>query len=414
MSDAPIIDTLRKGWCPGVLTPMESGDGLLVRIKPPAGIVAAEAAHKIAAAASRCGNGQIDLTNRANLQFRGLNTETVEAFAGVAIGCGLAADDAAIERRRNVSVDPLAAADPAGQDSHGLARLLEAALAAETRLAALPDKFGFRLDGGAVLPLGDLRADIGFRMTAAGAVVTLDGAAITAYCAIDEIVAVALRLALVFVERTQSAALHRMRDLVANIGAAAIFAAAGLNARAAVAASVVSPDVGYIAYPDQPTGVFLAGLAFGRIDAATLARIADLARSHADGNLRMTPWRMLALAGVRAERAAELEATLDELGLIVAPDDRLLRVAACVGKPSCASAFVDTRAAARRLAAFAGAGLHISGCSKGCAHPGAIAVTLVGAADGYALVRRGRASDTPLRRGLSLDQIVAQLQAARA
>src|SRR6185437_11357738 len=38
--------------------------------------------------------------------------------------------------------------------------------------------------------------------------------------------------------------------------------------------------------------------------------------------------------------------------------------------------------------------VHISGCAKGCAHPGAAALTLVGQADGVALVNDGRAGDT--------------------
>ena len=28
---------LRKGWCPGALRPMQSGDGLLLRVRPKAG-----------------------------------------------------------------------------------------------------------------------------------------------------------------------------------------------------------------------------------------------------------------------------------------------------------------------------------------------------------------------------------------
>ncbi len=35
MSVLPRIDV--KGWCPGALRPMESGDGLVVRVRPRAG-----------------------------------------------------------------------------------------------------------------------------------------------------------------------------------------------------------------------------------------------------------------------------------------------------------------------------------------------------------------------------------------
>ena len=39
--------------------------------------------------------------------------------------------------------------------------------------------------------------------------------------------------------------------------------------------------------------------------------------------------------------------------------------------------------------------LHVSGCAKGCAHPAAAPVTLVGSDDGAGLVIDGRAGDEP-------------------
>ncbi len=32
---APARETMRRGWCPGTLRPMATGDGLLVRLHPP-------------------------------------------------------------------------------------------------------------------------------------------------------------------------------------------------------------------------------------------------------------------------------------------------------------------------------------------------------------------------------------------
>ena len=75
MTAAPAI----KGWCPTLLSPMESGDGWLARVKPSAGCVSAEAARLIADAARRHGNGHIDLTSRANLQVRGLSPRSAQA-----------------------------------------------------------------------------------------------------------------------------------------------------------------------------------------------------------------------------------------------------------------------------------------------------------------------------------------------
>lgn len=64
---APVI----RGWCPGALRPMESGDGLVVRVRPPGGRLTAAQGRALAAAARIHGNGLIDLTARASLQLRG-------------------------------------------------------------------------------------------------------------------------------------------------------------------------------------------------------------------------------------------------------------------------------------------------------------------------------------------------------
>ena len=53
-----------KGWCPGALRPMESGDGLLVRIKPWGGAFTVAQTAGLAELATRLGNGQIDLTRQ--------------------------------------------------------------------------------------------------------------------------------------------------------------------------------------------------------------------------------------------------------------------------------------------------------------------------------------------------------------
>ncbi|MET0407687.1 MAG: precorrin-3B synthase, partial [Hyphomicrobium sp.] len=69
---------LIKGWCPGALRPMRSGDGLLVRIRPRAGAFSLSALSTIAEVAAGFGSGEIDLTNRGNLQIRGISETTFE------------------------------------------------------------------------------------------------------------------------------------------------------------------------------------------------------------------------------------------------------------------------------------------------------------------------------------------------
>ncbi len=67
----------RKGWCPGALKPMETGDGLLARVRAPRGRLSLDQAAALADAAIACGNGAIGLTARANLHLRGLSQRTL-------------------------------------------------------------------------------------------------------------------------------------------------------------------------------------------------------------------------------------------------------------------------------------------------------------------------------------------------
>ena len=67
----------RKGWCPGALRPMETGDGLLARVRASGGRLALDQAAAVAEGALACGNGAISLSARGNLQVRGVSEETL-------------------------------------------------------------------------------------------------------------------------------------------------------------------------------------------------------------------------------------------------------------------------------------------------------------------------------------------------
>ena len=144
-----------RGWCPTLHEPMATGDGLLVRVKPPLGRVTAGAAWTLAAGAVAHGNGQIELTGRGALQFRGLTAASAAQFAAMVVGLGLGHADAAVERRRSVLVSPLAGIDPGvAAGTIRVAEALEAAIVGDRGLEGLPGKFGFAVDGGGALPVG--------------------------------------------------------------------------------------------------------------------------------------------------------------------------------------------------------------------------------------------------------------------
>ena len=418
MTAAPAI----KGWCPTLLSPTESGDGWLARVKPSAGKVSAEAARLIADAARQHGNGHIDLTSRGNLQVRGLSPRSAEDFARTIIGAGLASANLSLGAIRNVMASPLGPDDPsAAFDSHAAAHGIEAMLEREPALWALPPKFGVLVDGGGALPLVDITADIMVRAGEGKIAMSLDGGTLAARCGPSSLAETVRALAFAFLRLSaqRSEKPRRMRALVMAVGEEAIYAEARLPV--AQASPRFTPEgkspIGFISLGDQAQSAFGVGLPFGRIDTDTLARLADLSDRYSHDSLRTTPWRALLLTGVSASNAATLAEEVTDLGLIVDPADPRLNIFACVGAPSCRSASVDARGDAAR---FAGAiratrkeTLHVSGCSKACAHRGAATLTLVGRDGRYDLIRNGSAADRPSLTGLNLDQVEALLRSAR-
>jgi precorrin-3B synthase len=391
-------------------------------VKPSAGVVSAAAARLIAESAGRHGNGHIDLTSRANLQIRGLSPRSAEDFAGTIIAAGLANSNPLLEAARNVVVSPLGPDDPSACfDSHAVARDIEAMLAGEPALWALPSKFGVLIDGGGVLPLADITADIMVRAGEGGLTVHLAGATLAALCTPSSLTETVRALALSFLRLSAqwSDPPRRMRTLVMAAGEEAIFAEAGLTA--ANAATGLRPEakspIGFISLRYQARSAFGVGLPFGRIEADALHALADLADRYGDGHLCTTPWRALLLTGIPTADVARLSDEVEALGLIADPTDPRLNIFACVGTPDCMGASVDARGDAARLAATLGAThndtLHISGCNKSCAHRGPASLTLVGRDGRYDLIRDGSAADRPSLTGLSIDQIEALLQSAK-
>lgn len=143
------------------------------------------------------------------------------------------------------------------------------------------------------------------------------------------------------------------------------------------------------------------GLAFGHSDATALERLIDIAGAAGAHGFRTAPGRALMIVGLTAPSGSALVAGAEHLGFVVRAADPRRNVVACAGAPICASAHVAARAlapgVAAKIAPYCGEAItvHISGCAKGCAHAAPAALTVVGTADGYALVADGSARDAP-------------------
>lgn len=379
MSHAPVI----QGWCPGALRPMLSGDGYVVRIRARGGVLDAAQARGIAALARAHGNGLVDLSSRANVQLRGVTQHShAPLIAGLA-ALGLIDANERIEARRNVQLSPFWREDDGHQRIYSqLCARLAAADAPD-----LPGKFGFAIDIGARPVLQQIAADIRIEPSSDGRILCCADGAQTGM-PVDEADAAdaAIELARWFIA---SGGVHAGRGrMAAHLANGAVLPAAFTTAPRQ---SVQAPAP----LPGPCSAGFAVGFAFGQMHADTLEALA----AHAP--LRITPWRMLILAG---HSAAPVLA-----GLITDPADPLLRVVACTGRPGCLQALQPTRPLAAALAPHVPEGqwLHVTGCAKGCANPSTAPLTLVAGEAGFDLVRNGTATAAPARTGLTAQDLIA-------
>ena len=372
MSDAAI-----RGWCPGAWQPMRSGDGLVVRIRPPASRIDAAQAMGLAELAERHGSGILDLTNRANLQIRGVSDASYLPLIEGLARHALLDPDPDSEARRNVLMTPFWTE---GDEIASIAAELEQALA--TGPAGIPTKFGFAVDCGRERVLAGTSADVRIERAVTGhLIVRADGAELGRQVTRTEAVNVALALTEWFV--TSGGAKGSRGRMAAHIGAGARPPGA-LCGNTRPARSQVLPGPGVF-----PQGAMF-GMAFGQLTSTALRYLGNCARA-----LRMTPWRMILAEGMHEMPDCE--------GLITRAEDPILRVIACSGAPRCAQAHADTRTLAAALAPHISedARLHVSGCAKSCAHSGPASITLVATSEGFDLVRGGSVRDAPVLRGLS-------------
>lgn len=170
---------------------------------------------------------------------------------------------------------------------------------------------------------------------------------------------------------------------------------------------VTSPVGRFQLWRSSATGL---GLPFGAIAWYSIGALADGAWRFGITEFRLGPQHSLIAMGADGSLLEELP----PIGFIADPQDPRRRISACVGSDGCSSGHIAARSEASRLAQSLAADtyLHVSGCAKGCAHPGPADVTLVGRADGYGLVIGGRAGDTP-RALLRADQLGAVLAGAQ-
>ena len=421
--------TLRSSACPGLLRIVAARDGGICRIKLPGGELGAAQAMVIADASAQHAAGVVEVTNRANLQVRGVRGGHESALIAALIEAGLgpaaAASDvdaagglsaSAADDVRNVMVSPAAGRDPfALFDTRPLTLELLALLQSEPRFAALSPKFALLLDGGERLARLDHPHDVwlaawqrpdGVRFAFGLAGCPPAAASVTTAGSLsavlpEQVIPLTRALLHTFLDLANPEA-TRMRHLLAAQSVDAVLQRAQtyvdfplsrdpLLANWQRAPADASLRLGVHAQRANGTAYAGGQPPLGRLDAAMLRGLATLARQHGDGMLRMTPWQSVLLPNIPADAAPAVLAAMNARGLAVDPTQPVARLIACAGSAGCTRSFADTKADALRLAARLpdGVDVHLSGCSRSCAAAHCAPFTLLAVAPGtYDLYRR--------------------------
>lgn len=385
-----------RGACPHLSAPMQTGDGLLARMVT-AGAIPLHAFTPLCAAAREHGNGVMEISARGSLQVRGLTPVSAPLFASA-----VAALDIELCDGVPVIASPIRNDEAALIDADALSADLRRAVA--ERDLTLPPKVSVIVDGEGRFHLDALAADVRLR-----AVSTADGPMLHIALGGDAASATSLGLAapddaaeIVTELLAAIAALGpetRARDLLRSKGIGEIRAAlrAHLGPASHLSARQAAEPIALHRLKDGACAVGLC-LAFGHAQADALIELAGTAQANGALWVRPAPDRALLLGPLSETESVAIRKAAERLGFIVDARDQRRRIVACPGAPSCASGLIAARAIAAELARHLPTTLkivHVSGCAKGCAHPGPAPLTIVGTKNGCGIIRNGTARDAP-------------------
>ena len=382
-------------------------NAFMCRLRIPNGILTHWQLAGIADAAERYGGGYAHVTTRANLQIREVAAANGPPLSEALQELGVNPRGAGADTSRNVTGSPTAGIDRQELlDTRPYARAWHHHILNSRTLYGLPRKFNVGFDGGGAIPVLEDTNDIAFTAVAVG-----DGAPVESgvwfrlglggitghqdfarptgvLVKPDDAVAVADAVVRVFIDNGDRT--DRKKARLKYVLDAWGFEKFLAEMEAKLGRSLLRVPEQHIAEPSrqhrqahigihaqkQP-GLVWVGVALpvGRVTAAQMRGLADIARDLGDGDIRLTVWQNLLLSGVKAEDAELIERRLQEIGLTAKASSVRAGLIACTGNTGCKFALSNTKGTAMaiaewvepRVALDTPINIHLTGCPHSCA-----------------------------------------------
>ncbi len=405
--------TIRLKWLGIFFRPVTPGR-FMVRLRLPNGVIKADQLDILADAVDRCGDeGSADITTRQNIQLRGLLLEDMPPLMLAMEAAGLTSRQSGHDNPRNITGNPLAGIDPEEiVDTRPLVAAIQARLLADDAPRNLPRKFNIAVGGApdSFLLHNDLAFLPALRDGELGFTVMVGGffsaqrnelaIPLGLWLRADHLPLFSLVVLRHFERHGNRQARNKSR-LMYLLDALGIehYRAAVLEDMTALGGEAFAHDGNHLVNRSPRSGLGVnaqkqegqhwVGLSVpvGRLDAASMAELAELTRRHGTGELRLTEAQNALIVNVPTER---LEALLAEPLLqrfSPTPGPLMAEAVSCTGNRYCSFALIPTKTTAqavveeldRRLDLPHPVRTHWTGCPNACGQPYMGEIGLMGA-----------------------------------
>ncbi len=386
--------------CPGLFYATPAIDGVISRIRIPGGILTSQQVRVIADYAKNFGgDGSINVTNRANLQVRGIRGSEAALITLRSVGL---AGIPEVDHIRNIMASPTAGIDSEELiDTCYLVRELDEYICSQKELGGLSPKFSVAFDGGGKVSVCQQPNEITFAAAIEGTSIyfhlLIGGEATNILLEPEQCVFVVAALAQLYLNEVDinEKRKPRLKKLFLEKGLSNILEQAQKYLPFPLNVSNNTYDINTNtnyhlgAHPQRQKGYSYIGivLPLGKVNTNQLYNLASLVDTYGSGSLRLTPWQNIIIPDVKNEFILEVQEHIENLGLHWSANHIYSSLVACTGNQGCASSATDTKSDALALAEYLQqhiyldipVKIHFTGCSKSCAYHGKSDITLLGA-----------------------------------